>query len=75
MIEISLLIFIIVREALHQYSMHKMINKMMSRNFAEYQSLVDKVKLEELNVKNTKLNIPVEEYEPESDLALLEGVR
>lgn len=33
---VALLVFIAVREAMHIYTMHKMVNKVMSRNYGEY---------------------------------------
>lgn len=35
---IGLLVYTLTREAIYLYSMHKLVNKLMSRNYHEYKS-------------------------------------
>ena len=37
-LEAGLLIFILVRESIYQYTTHRLVNKIMSRNYHEYES-------------------------------------
>lgn len=51
---IALMVFIFVREIIFQYSMHKMTNKLMSKNYAEYQRVMDQAEVMELRLKKEK---------------------
>ncbi len=51
---IALLVFIFLREVMFQFSMHKMTNKLMSKNYAEYQRVVDQAEMTELRLKKEK---------------------
>ena len=64
MIITALLIFIFLRELLFQVSMHKMTNKLMSKNYAEYQKVMDQAEMTELRLKNEKV---VRDYEASTD--------
>lgn len=74
MIISALLVFILCREIVHQYSMHLLMNKLMSKNFAEYQSTMDRVKVEELKVNKNEQFI-ADDYDPDPAMAILEGIR
>lgn len=62
---ILLLAFTIIREVLFQYSMQKLVNKVMSRNFVEYQHA-------EATTTVKRPTITVSQDEPE-DLRTLQG--
>ncbi len=76
---VFLCIYIALREAFFQYTQHKLINKLMSKNFADYQATLDKKDLAELNlIKNLKeLGVNEEQLaqELEQQKAYLAGIR
>lgn len=37
-LDIALLAFILIREIMYQYTTHRLVNKIMSRNYHEYES-------------------------------------
>lgn len=59
MTELALIVLLIVfvcREMFYQYTTQKLINKIMSKNYHDYSQSVDRVAMEELNLKKHMVN-------------------
>lgn len=51
---LSLLVFTLIREAVYQWTLHRMVNKLMSRNFYDFQVAQG---IGKINKKDPKSNI------------------
>jgi hypothetical protein len=63
-LSVILLLFIVAREAMHQFTVHKLLNKLMSRNYHEYESAKE--------IYQPKVQLP-KDHGPAEDLGILNG--
>lgn len=82
MTELALIVLLIVfvcRELVYQYTTQKLINKIMSKSYHEYSQSVDRVAMEELNLKKHMVNNQIYNQEFENEIsqqqAILSNIR
>jgi ribosomal protein S7 len=55
LLNIALIAALIIQALFYQFTIHRLINKLMAKSLSEYTSTIDRVALEEINLKKQQL--------------------
>ena len=55
LLNIALIAALIIQALFYQFTIHRLINKLMAKSLSEYTSTIDRVALEEINLKKQLL--------------------